>query len=315
MTVLVTGGAGLIGRFAVKELTDAGEQVVSADIVAPAAIRKNETFEKVNIGDPMTWTRLLSQYRPSSVIHLGAMITHAAHAQPLDALQVNVMGTGYLFEAARLINQPRIAYASSIMVYGPPSAYKDKVVDESAPVAPNTIYGATKAMDEAIAAHYRSTAGIEATGLRPTVTFGPNRYTGVLGSICRGIRDAVTGQPVIWTRSFGKGVVHNPIHASDMARAFIRAATGSYLPSPVYNMGGVETLSEDEILKIILEAAPQHGPVSHTADSPNLVSYMPADFSRFHRDANFTPVLSFHDSVKWSERYYNDPEFRAQVVG
>lgn len=315
MTILVTGGAGLIGRFVVKELVEAGHDVVSADLVPPAALRPRETFERVDIGDAMTWTRLLTQHRPDAVIHLGAMITHTAHQAPVAACQVNVMGTAYLFEAARLLHRPRIVYASTIMVYGPPSAYQEPIVTEDAPLAPNTIYGATKAMDEAIAAHYRAVHGIEATGLRPTVTYGPKRYEGALGSINRGIRDAVLGRPVVWSQSFGRDVVHNPIHASDIARAFVRAAVGSYLPSPVYNMGGVETLSEDDILRIILEAAPQHGPLSHGPASPTPVSYMRADFSRFHRDANFAPTLSFHDAVKWAEQYYTDADFRASILG
>jgi len=315
MTVLVTGAAGLIGRFVVKELAESGEDVVSADITRPAAIRKRETYERVDIGDPMAWTQLISQYKPDRIIHLSALITHLSHARPLEALRVNVMGTGYMLEAARLLGMPRIVYASSVLVYGAPSVYEESMVDEDSLPAPNTIYGSTKLMNEAIAAHYRKAYGMRITGLRPIMAYGPKRYEGVLANLNCAIRDAVMGRPVHWSRAFAPDVVHSPLHVVDMARAFVRAATGSFLPSPVYNVGGAENLSEDDMLRIILEAVPQHGPVIHEPDSKMLVSFMRADVSRFHRDANFVPQLTMSDAVAWSNKYYNDPDFRHNVTG
>ena len=184
MTVLVTGAAGPIGRFVVKELVEAGEHVVSVDRLAPAKLRQNEIYEKTDVGDSLHWFRLFETHKPTSVVHLGAMIAHSSHHDPIETLRVNVMGTGYLFETARLINQPRIVYATSVGVYGAPKLYAD-LVDEDSPVAPGMIYGATRAMNEATAAHYLRAYGLTSIGLRPTMAYGPGRYVGALGEINR----------------------------------------------------------------------------------------------------------------------------------
>jgi UDP-glucose 4-epimerase len=126
------------------------------------------------------------------------MIAHGSHHDPIEALRVNVMGTGYLFEAAaRLINQPRIVYATSVGVYGAPKLYAN-IVDEDSPVAPGMIYGATKAMNEGTAAHYLRAYGLPSTGLRPTMAYGPGRYVGALGEINLAIKNAVLGEAVTW---------------------------------------------------------------------------------------------------------------------
>jgi UDP-glucuronate 4-epimerase len=315
MTVLVTGAAGLIGRFVVKELVEAGEHVVSVDRLAPAKLRQNEIYEKTDVGDSLHWFRLFETHKPTSVVHLGAMIAHSSHHDPIEALRVNVMGTGYLFETARLINQPRIVYATSVGVYGAPKLYAD-LVDEDSPVAPGMIYGATKAMNEATAAHYLRAYGLPSIGLRPTMAYGPGRYVGALGEINRAIKNAVLGEPVTWNQVWTADCVHNPIHVTDIARVFAQAAIGPALPSPIYNVGGEETLTEEEIINTVLKAAPQHGPFAKApAPVEYLVSYKQLDCGKLFREAGFKPKLNLRDAVKWSEKYYTDATFRAQVDG
>lgn len=315
MPVLVTGAAGLIGRFVVRELILRGERVVSVDVTPPATIRDSETFERADIGDALTWMRLLRAHEPKAVIHLGAMITHNSHHNPIEALRVNVMGTGFLFEAARLTHQPRLVYASSVGVYGPPELYPE-VVTEDSPVMPGMIYGATKAMNEATAAHYLRAYGMRSVGLRPTFAYGPGRYVGALGQINLAMRNAVTGRPVHWHQVWTDDCVHNPLHVTDIARFFTHAAIGPELPRQIYNVGGTETLSEAEIYDIILREAPGHGPFEKAAVPVEyLVAYKQADCSRFLNDSGIVPELSFADAMHWTRRYYTDPAFRTEIDG
>lgn len=315
MAVLVTGASGLIGRFVVRELILSGEQVVSVDIAPPKTVRAGETFERADIGDALTWMRLLKTHAPTALIHLGAMITHNSHHNPIEALRVNVMGTGYMFEAARLSHQPRIVYATSVGVYGPPSLYPG-IVNEDSPVMPGMIYGATKAMNEATAAHYLRAYGMRSCGLRPTFAYGPGRYAGALGQINMAMRNAVTGQPVTWHQVWTDDCVHNPIHVTDIARFFVRAARGPELPRQIYNVGNTETLSEKEIYDIILREAPGHGPFTKApVPVEYLVAYKQADCSRFLADSGIRPELTFKDAMAWTHRYYNDAAFRAEIDG
>jgi nucleoside-diphosphate-sugar epimerase len=73
MTVLVTGAAGLIGRFVVKELVEAGEHVVSVDRLAPAKLRQNEIYEKADVGGSLHWFRLFETHKPTSVVRTAAI--------------------------------------------------------------------------------------------------------------------------------------------------------------------------------------------------------------------------------------------------
>lgn len=307
MTIVVTGASGLVGRFAVRALNAQGHAVVGIDIVEPSGMPSAGVFERTDLARPEAWFDLLARHRPAAVIHLGALTTQASERDPIGALRTNVMSCGYLFEAARVLGSPRIIYASTVGVYAAPSCYGEPA-HEGALIGPGTLYAATKAMSEALAAHYSSRHGVASTGLRLTVAYGPGRYSGGIGQINRAIRSAIMAEPFEWRRHFASDCVHNPIHVTDVGTAFVRAATGPLLPRSVYNLGGRETLTEAEMMEIIRQEAERPEQFAQMPDSGDLlVTYAPVDCSAFHRDADLGPAISLREAISWTRRYYADP--------
>ena len=79
-------------------------------------------------------------------------------------LPVNVLGTYNIFEAARLAGVPRLIYASTHHVVGYYPA--GQLIDERAPVRPDSMYGVTKCFAEAMGRLYAEKAGLQVVCLR-----------------------------------------------------------------------------------------------------------------------------------------------------
>jgi UDP-glucose 4-epimerase len=121
-TVLVTGAAGFIGSRAVHILTELGCKIVAVDnmyvgLPMPAASPSVIPVD-VDIRDREALKRIFLQYRPDAILHLAA-VHHipTCERDPHLALDVNVLGTQSLLEAADAAGTRNIVMASSGAVY------------------------------------------------------------------------------------------------------------------------------------------------------------------------------------------------------
>src|SRR3954452_12763701 len=124
-TVLVTGGAGLIGSHIVDQLIDegAGEIRVLDNMVrgsdanlAPARARRPITFIEGDIRDRRTVAEAVAGC--DYVFHQAAIRITLCAEQPRECMDVLVMGAFNVFEAAAAAKVKKIQYASSAPVYG-----------------------------------------------------------------------------------------------------------------------------------------------------------------------------------------------------
>ena len=185
MTILVTGGLGLIGHHVVKKLEDLGEQVVITDtrtnygIIPQAEIDylisqrlKSITTDKIHRvdiseRDSVEW--LFKHYQPSAVVHLASFPRQkVVNADPAQGARVMSEGLLNLLEASVKYQCPRFLYASSSMVYGD---FKDYVT-EDAVCRPQGQYGIMKLAGEWLVRDYQR-KGIDHTIFRPSAVYGP----------------------------------------------------------------------------------------------------------------------------------------------
>ena len=156
--VLVTGAFGLVGSATVRHLAAAGRRVVATDLDTPAnrraagALPAGVRTHWADLTDPAAVEALLATARPSSIIHLAAMIPPLCYATPDLARKVNVEATATLVKvAAAQPDCPRIVFASSIAVYGPRNPHRCAgLLTADTPVRPYDIYGLHKVEAEAI---------------------------------------------------------------------------------------------------------------------------------------------------------------------
>jgi nucleoside-diphosphate-sugar epimerase len=142
MTILVTGGTGLVGARLLQRLVDAGvdcRALVRSGKTVPAGV----TVVEGDILDPATLPNAVAGV--SAIVHLAAMF----RTPDADLIwKVNVEGTRNLIAAAQThAPKTRFIMASTGLVYNPDSAYPGREDDVVAPVQP---YPASKIAAEAL---------------------------------------------------------------------------------------------------------------------------------------------------------------------
>jgi UDP-glucose 4-epimerase len=139
MRVLITGGAGFLGRAFAAHARAAGHEVTTTDVARADVV--------CDLDDPAEVWAMVTKASPEVVVHLAAMLTDASATNPVRATQINALGTAAVFDAAMRAKVGRIVYASSVAAVGPcPEGSGDDVA-----LNPATVYGATKAFGEHLA--------------------------------------------------------------------------------------------------------------------------------------------------------------------
>src|SRR3954471_11024970 len=153
--ILVTGGSGLVGAYAVGMLLERGERPVVFDVAVNERLLKavGVDIEKVTLirGDMADMPALISAIRENDcdrIIHLAAFLGEEVQRRPYSGVRLNFMGSVNVFEAARLEKVSRIIFPSSGTVYLGSLGEALKQMDESIPMTPPSVYAATKASCE-----------------------------------------------------------------------------------------------------------------------------------------------------------------------
>jgi UDP-glucose 4-epimerase len=247
-TVLVTGGLGYIGSYVVRDLLERGWRVrvfdnryrsdpaTAADI---AALDRVEVIE----GDVRYAHMVENAMRGAeAVVHLAAVCMNKSIADPTESLDVNLMGTQNVLDAAGRAGVRRIIFASSASVYGDPSSLPMR---EDGPVAPITPYCVAKLAGEQMLSFYAKRTNMTWLALRFFNVYGPGQptdayYTSVVNTFLK--RIAHGEAPVI----DGKGDQSMDfVHVVDVARA-VAMALDSPESGTILNVGtGKQTTIAD----------------------------------------------------------------------
>lgn len=230
---LITGATGQLGGHVVRQLaSDERPDAILAltgqhDVGTPGV-----PVQAVDLADLATLRACVAAFRPTDIVHLGAMTSVAdCHARPADAEQINVQATGALAEAANEL-RARLLFSSSDMVFGGAAApYRES--DEPRPLSH---YGRTKAAAERLLVGRERTLVVRLplmyglpAGARETT------FTRQLAAL-RG------GQPVrLFTDEF-----RTPVWLADAARALIALARSEL--AGIIHLAGPERLSRYELV-------------------------------------------------------------------
>ncbi len=263
-TVLVTGGTGFIGSYTAKELLDHGHDVVAYDvstdprILAKLGIADDVEVRRGDITDSTDVIRAVKESGATRIVHLAGLLTTTARENPRAGIEVNVLGTNNVMEAARTLSDQveRVAWASSAAVFAPPKNYDSEWVTEDDLVYPDTLYGAAKEFNEHQAKVYFEDHDVSHVALRPTVAYGPYRETGGSAFLANIIEKPALGES--FSVEYGDQVIDWQ-HVEDIAQAFRRAAftPDEDLSQRVYNVRGtVATIREaaETVEKIMPDA-------------------------------------------------------------
>ncbi len=273
MRVLVTGGAGFIGRHVCRQLVDLGIDVRVLDIAPGAADRLGPAVDVVvgDVADPAVTGPATEGV--DAVCHQAAKVGLGVDFGDVgDYVHHNDVGTSTLVEALwrRSFRGP-LVLASSMVVYGegryrcadhglvapgvrraadldaglfdPPCPHPGcphrpawAPVGENAPVDPRNVYAATKLHQEHLAALFGRASAAPVIALRYHNVYGPGlpRDTPYAG-VAAVFRSALVAGRVPEVYEDG-GQTRDFVHVGDVARANLLALTRPGVPSGAYNI-------------------------------------------------------------------------------
>ena len=279
--IVVIGGAGFIGSHIVDQLLaePVREIVVIDNFVRGglANIERSLADPRVrvvegNITSPDFLEGLLEN--AAGVFHLAALWLFECVHEPRSAVEVNVVGTYNVVEAAARAGVRKVVYSSSASVYG--NAVVTPMTEDH-PFNNRTMYGATKIAGEQFFRSFFEQHGLDYVGLRYMNVYGPRMDDkGAYVSVIMKVLDRIERDlpPVI----FGDGSQsYDFVHVDDVARANILALKSDATDECV-NIGmGVKT-SIDELVAQLLtltgsRLVPEYQPeeqmfVTHRVGSP-----------------------------------------------
>ena len=205
MKVLITGGMGVIGAETSRKFVKEGHRpVIYARHRDDNLIGDIADKIDIELGDVNDLPRLLDvikRHGITHIVHAAAFVGAVSQANPALSIQVNVMGTVNVLEAARLFGVKRVVYTSAKGVYGPVlgeyGSPTYKPMPEDLPKNPKRIYDSAKLMGEHMCLYYQGNMGVDTVVLRFASTYGPGKTArhGKMGVTSQIVEAPASGQP------------------------------------------------------------------------------------------------------------------------
>jgi UDP-glucose 4-epimerase len=308
--IVVIGGAGLVGSHIIDQLIDEPvSQIVVYDNFVRGS-RKNlehaiARSRKITLEDAsiLNIDRLQKNLEGAGgVFLLAALWLGECVADPRTAIQVNVVGTFNVIEAAIKAGVERVVYSSSASVYG--DAVSTPMTEDH-PFNNRTMYGATKIAGEQFFRALYEQHKLPYVGLRYMNVYGPRMdYHGTYVSVIMKVLDRIEQNqpPVI----FGDGSqAYDFIHVTDVARANILSMKGE-VADQFFNIGtGVKT-TINELVHLLLKISDSSLEPEYRPEEQMFVTHRVSSTERAERQLGFRANIPLEEGlrsvVEWRRR-------------
>jgi dTDP-L-rhamnose 4-epimerase len=293
-TILITGGAGFIGRYVAKACLERGHRVRVLDSLIEQVHGTKTQADgldpevEVVVGDIRDETALLRALKGATkVVHLAAEVGVGQSMYAVDRyVSVNDYGTAVLFQ--QLIDNPvqRVVVASSMSIYGEglyqdadgkiredvvrtprkhESSSWDPLDEQGRPMVPvptpewkrpalASVYAISKYVQERLTLTLSSAYGMEGVALRLWNAYGPGQA----------LSNPYTGVLAIFASRLHNGQPpmifedgeqrRDFVHVEDVAQAFLLALEHEKAPGGVFNVGSGQDRTVTEVAELLGEA-------------------------------------------------------------
>jgi GDP-L-fucose synthase len=298
--IVVTGGAGFLGRYVVEALRARGCREVFVPRSAQYDLRTEEGV-----------SRLYAEQRPQVVVHLAAVVggIGANRENPGSFFYDNLtMGT-LLLEHARRAGVEKFVACGTICSYPKhtPVPFREESLWEGYPEETNAPYGLAKKMLLVQAQAYRRQYGTNAIYLMPTNLYGPGDNFGSDGHVIpmlvaryleakeRGLQEVVAWGDGSPTREF--------LYVADGAEGIV-AATERFDGEEPVNLGSGREVSIKELTELVARETGFRGRISWDTSKPNGQPRRCLDTSRAAGLFGWRAQTGFEEGLRETVRWY-----------
>ncbi len=302
MATLVTGGAGFIGRWIVKNLIQNGKKVVVIDNLSNSIeenlkeFRNHPKFKEFVIQDVRNKKfieKLFSKYNFNSCFHLAAQIkVQESLEYPERSFENNVIGTYNILEAARKFNT-KVILVGTCMVYD--LADSNTPISEEHKIKPTSPYAGSKLAAEILALSYYYGYNLPIVILRPFNTYGPFQKANMEGGVVSiFVKRKIKNEKLL---IFGDGTqTRDFLYVEDCADYIVKAAECEKCLGEIINAGTGRDISIIDLAKLIVGDEDRIKYIKHHHPQSEIMKLI-CDNSKAKKLLNWEPKTSLEEGI------------------
>lgn len=306
---LVTGAAGFIGHAVAGMLLMEGHTVIGVDNLNQAydvrmkVYRLNKLlgfsgfeFNKYDISNKYIIEEF-KDHKFDGIIHLAARAgVRFSIKDPQGFLTSNVIGTGNMLELCRQTRTKKFVMASTSSVYGNTHLFPTPEFAESdRPLQP---YAASKKAAEALCHAYHHLYEIDVSILRYFTVYGPAGRPDL--ALFRFVKWIIEDQPVQVTGTGNQA--RGFTYVADVARGTIAALKSEGFE--IYNLGGNESITLNDLIKLIEDITGHIADVQYLPQNPADVLNNQADTTKAVSQLGWVPKYDLRAGVVATVEWY-----------
>lgn len=307
LNILVTGGAGFIGRWVVDRLLKDGHHVWVLDDLSNGRIenledlRNHKNFIDFVNGDIKDMQILNHLFINNFDIcyHLAASINvQDSIDNPRMTFNNDVIGTFNILEQCKS-NNVRIVFMSTCMVYE--RAWGEVGINESNKVKPASPYAGSKLAAENMVLSYFYAYDLPATVIRPFNTYGPYQKTGGEGGVVAiFLKNKLAGKTL---QIYGDGnQTRDLLYVEDCARFVVETGYSNKVNGEIVNAGLGEDISINELAKLIVKDNNRIQHIDHIHPQSEIPKLL-CDYSKAKTLLKWEPNFTLEEGIKKTEKW------------
>lgn len=307
MKVLVTGGAGFIGRWTVKKLLQEGHKIWILDDLSNGSLDNIKEF--CSYGPQMEFIEgdikdkaILEKVFENNLdlcYHLAASINvQDSIDNPEATFENDVIGTFNVLEQCRKHNT-KLVFMSTCMVYD--RAGEEKGIDELHPTKPASPYAGSKIAGENLVLSYWYTYKLPLVVIRPFNTYGPFQKSGGEGGVISiFIKNSIEGRVL---KIYGDGnQTRDFLYVEDCADFIVKAGYSHKADGQIINAGTGKDISINELALKIAEDKSGIEHVAHIHPQSEIQKLL-CNSEKAYSILSWKPQTDIDEGLKKTERW------------
>lgn len=298
MNILVTGGAGFIGKHLVKFLLENGNIVTIFDNFSNSSKKSISPLidigARVIEGDITKINEITCATKNQDlVIHLAAKISvQDSIRNPAKTFQVNVDGTKNVLIACKKNRIKKLIVASSAAVYG--NSLPNVVLTEESETNPISPYGQSKVKMEQIIKNFALEYDINYIILRFFNIYGVGQSDEYAGVITKFIKRISQNKHL---EIFGDGLqTRDFVSIYDVINSIYNALSNN--KNGTYNIASGKIVTINELAELIISLTEKKIKINHVAMKKGDILYSQADISLAKKNLKYYPKIELEEGIK-----------------